>query len=76
MSIEYQLHHPNSISNQIKETIGTEEGDVCNRDGCEGILEYGKVRGCTCFISPPCFKCVENPLICETCGWSEVDRSF
>lgn len=51
--------------------IGTEEGDICGRYGCDGILEYSEVIRCTCFISPPCSNCVDNPLICPVCDWSE-----
>jgi hypothetical protein len=52
---------------------GTEEGDRCNRDGCEGLLEFAPITGCTCFISPPCRACTETPLVCPECGWEEGD---
>jgi len=47
-----------------------EEGDRCPECG-EGILEYGPVENCTCFIVPPCAACVNNPLTCTECGWEE-----
>lgn len=54
---------------------GTEEGEVCLRDGCDGVLAYPKVVDCSCHLSPPCFACTENPLSCPACGWGE-DRSW
>jgi hypothetical protein len=47
---------------------GIEEGDTCNRDGCLGKMGYEPVRDCSCHISPPCHKCVDNPLVCLECG--------
>ena len=37
--------------------IGNEEGEMCNRDGCTGTMQY-KIDGCTCHINPPCSACV------------------
>lgn len=54
-------------------TPGVSDGDVCNRDGCEGILEYPPVKDCYCHLSPPCHNCTENPLTCPECGWDESD---
>jgi len=62
--------------------IGTEDGETCNRvdppyEGprrnwrakpCKGVMHYDDVEGCTCFISPPCGACVNNPVVCDTCG--------
>jgi len=47
--------------------FGTQEGDLCNRDACTGIMRYIRQGDCTCFISPPCSACTEAPLICDTC---------
>lgn len=49
-----------------------EEGDSCPECG-EGDLGYRKVEGCTCFQNAPCSACVDNPLVCLECGWSEDD---
>lgn len=56
--------------------IGTEEGDDCNRSGCFGfgVMGFDDVDGCTCHISPPCGACVENPLICDVCGYGPDDE--
>ena len=50
-----------------KDKEGTEEGDKCNIDGCDGILEFPKVENCYCHISPPCSNCVENKLEYNKC---------
>ena len=47
---------------------GTEEGQTCNRDGCQGEMELGPVDGCYCHLGhPPCGSCVTNPLTCSEC---------
>lgn len=51
-----------------------EEGDTCGADGCRGVLGFGEVEGCSCHISPPCHQCVENPLRCPECGWTDVNE--
>lgn len=45
--------------------IGYEEGDTCGRDGCEGTMVI-EVDGCTCFLSAPCWVCI-NSLVCRDC---------
>lgn len=47
---------------------GIDDGAKCGRDGCEGVMTLGKVQNCHCHISPPCWACVENPLVCSECG--------
>lgn len=45
-----------------------EEGDLCPE--CKlGIMSYLKVENCSCHISPPCIQCMNNPLICNHCGY-------
>ena len=53
--------------------LGLEEGDVCNRDGCKGIIEYPDVEGCSCHINPPCNQCVSNTVWCPVCGWRDEE---
>lgn len=48
--------------------VGENEGEVCNRDGCSGLMGFNKVEVCTCFINPPCSRCTDNPLLCLKCG--------
>lgn len=45
-----------------------EEGDKCRMLECEGKYGYHPVENCSCHISPPCYKCVENPMVCLDCG--------
>lgn len=47
---------------------GEEEGSICNRDGCDGLMDWPEVEGCSCHINPPCGRCENNPLTCDTCG--------
>lgn len=45
-----------------------EEDDKCPK--CyDGVIGYERVKGCTCLINPPCSACVDNPLVCLSCGW-------
>ena len=48
---------------------GLEEGDKCNRNGCEGVLLLPKTENCSCHISPPCSACVDNCVVCPVCDW-------
>ena len=49
-----------------------EEGDLC--PNCEeGSLEVASGPNCSCHISPPCFGCVEDGLLCDVCGWRKSD---
>jgi len=45
------------------------EGDCCDVEDCPGVLGYEPVTDCSCYISPPCNRCVEKPLVCLHCGW-------
>lgn len=50
--------------------IGYEKGDICNRNGCIGIIdEYEGEGGCTCHINPPCSYCVDSRAYCPECSW-------
>lgn len=52
---------------------GVEEGDVCGRNGCEGVIEVHPVEGCSCHISPPCSACTKPRNFCPECGWELAD---
>lgn len=54
--------------------VGMEEGMICNRDGCTGLMEYPLVENCSCHINPPCNNCVNNELRCSICGKGEDDE--
>ncbi len=55
-------------------TFGYEEGETCNRNGCDGQIEREGEGGCSCHISPPCGHCT-SPYYCPECGWEETDES-
>ena len=53
---------------------GTEEGDRCGRDLCQGIIEIKPVENCTCHLGhPPCGACVSLPLWCPACHWESEE---
>lgn len=59
------------ISNTDNLTLGYSKGEMCNRDGCKGVVdEYEKDGCCSCHIDPPCSYCVEPNAFCNTCGWN------
>lgn len=51
--------------------FGFEKGDVCWRNGCQGIIAEHPVQNCSCHIAPPCGQCTESREYCETCGWEQ-----
>lgn len=52
-----------------------EEGDRCAKMDCDGIMGFEPVKNCSCHIDPPCSQCVENPLVCLKCGYSQEDQN-
>jgi hypothetical protein len=52
----------------VKIKVGIEEGDICNREGCLGTMEWTKDGECTCHINPPCSACTDGRLTCTKCG--------
>lgn len=65
----------NVESNVESNVEGELGGEVCNRDGCTGIIVEGEQRGdgCSCFQSAPCSYCCQNTEYCPKCGW-EADQ--
>lgn len=54
---------------------GYSEGEICNRNGCNGIIkEHEKEGRCSCHINPPCSYCTELNAYCETCGWDAKEE--
>ncbi len=51
--------------------VGIFEGEVCNRDGCTGIIKlYEKEGCCSCHTgNPPCSYCTTNNQYCPECNW-------
>ena len=51
--------------------IGYCEGDVCGRNGCQGVLEEHPVENCSCHTgNPPCGQCMKPREFCPVCDWS------
>lgn len=50
--------------------IGYAKGEVCNRDGCAGIIDQHESNsGCSCHINPPCGYCETSREYCPVCEW-------
>lgn len=61
-----------AIARALSPQIGTEEGDRCGRDGCNGVIEFAydeRKGGCSCHISPPCNYCTSSYEHCPICHW-------
>lgn len=56
--------------------VGTEEGDICNRNGCQGrlIMENPNGGSCSCHLNPPCSFCMEALPTCPVCHWQEEEQ--
>ncbi|WP_449043769.1 hypothetical protein [Paracoccus versutus] len=52
---------------------GYEEGDVCGRNGCSGVIAVAPVENCSCHIAPPCGACTTPREFCPECDWRMVD---
>jgi hypothetical protein len=48
---------------------GFTKGEICNRNGCDGIIEHERDGGCSCHINPPCSYCTDDGAYCPKCGW-------
>jgi hypothetical protein len=56
-------------------TEGYEKGDICNRDGCDGILDEHHSDGCcSCHVNPPCSHCVEDRSYCTKCHYDAFEE--
>lgn len=65
--------HPKGYKKQ--DMKGNCKGEICNRNGCAGIIdEYEKEGCCSCHINPPCGYCTTDSSYCPVCGWSAQDE--
>lgn len=55
---------------------GYEAGEVCRRNGCDGVVVEVEVEGCSCHISPPCGACTEDRAYCPECDWHGKDDQY
>lgn len=57
----------------VRETFGNEEGEVCWRNGCQGVIALRSADdmdgGCSCHINPPCGFCTTPREHCPVCDW-------
>ena len=54
---------------------GVFENEICNRNGCDGVIEaYEKEGCCSCHISAPCGYCTTQTEYCPKCGWSAEEE--
>jgi len=55
--------------------LGYLSGEVCERNGCQGVIEEKESDGCcSCHIAPPCSYC-ETPLEhCPECDWDALEE--
>lgn len=57
------------------EEYGTEEGERCGRDDCEGVMGIVYFSDCHCHLGcPPCSSCTDALIVCPECG-AEGDRN-
>lgn len=49
------------------------EGDKCDRNGCEGVIQLHPIENCSCHIFAPCFACTSPRCFCDVCGWEESE---
>jgi hypothetical protein len=56
---------------------GHEAGEICNRNGCQGIIEEEERQPCSCHTgNPPCSTCTDPRAYCEECGWNQKDEDY
>ena len=59
----------------MSENKGIFKGEICNRDGCVGIIdEHEKEGSCSCHINPPCSYCTTDTAYCPICEWSAEEE--
>lgn len=58
----------------MAQEFGTAEGEVCWRNGCQGVIAEHPVEGCSCHISPPCSACTTPREYCPVCDWQAKDE--
>jgi hypothetical protein len=57
--------------------IGYEECDICNRNGCTGIIREREKEPCYCHTgNPPCSACTEPRAYCDECGWDDKEEQI
>lgn len=62
------------MSTALANGFGQLEGDVCWRNGCQGVIAEHAVENCSCHISPPCGECTAPREYCPVCDWQSKDE--
>ena len=57
------------LNTKYSEYLGVEEGEICNRGGCPGIIIIAPPENCSCHICSPCYDCTSCGVHCSECGW-------
>lgn len=52
---------------------GIYEGDKCERNNCQGVIETHPSDNCSCHLCAPCSSCTTPRNFCPKCGWEECD---
>lgn len=58
----------------MTDQFGNCEGEICWRNGCQGVIADHEVENCSCHINPPCGSCAENRAYCPGCDWQGRDE--
>lgn len=64
------------VRSEFDEVHGVEEGQTCERNGCQGVLTLepnSGYDGCSCHINPPCNYCMSKVPECPVCGWRDEE---
>ena len=49
---------------------GTEEGEQCRRNGCDGVIvPIDDGMDCLCHLNPPCHHCADMRYECDMCDY-------
>lgn len=60
---------------EAKINEGVEKDEMCNREGCIGIIaEHDTETSCSCHINPPCSHCETDRCYCPVCGYSGGEK--
>jgi hypothetical protein len=58
----------------MQEEHGYNKGEICNREGCRGIIDEHDKDGCSCHSAPPCSSCTRTYEYCPECDWDHQEE--
>ena len=59
---------------RVNPNFGIEEGDICNRKMCKGVIKISESENCSCHINSPCNSCLDVYLFCTICEWDDDEK--